>query len=252
MAVFKHGKHEVELYDDIQKLPFLRFQKFNKYQMIANEIGNDFVDYDRRTEKALAFFQKGMVKEGIQELNNRRQAVYNAYNEKSPTGFAAAAMVKRIDDVYYTEYGPDDLENILVHINNIGFTIEEVLTALSAVKKKIETQLVVYFPHHFPKDGNKEETFLRYNRANLLLDKIIEPSPNIDQMVYGIEKEILEGDKPNSWNIHDENNMERIVEVDSRKYALTVAEMSNQDLKTITVFDFYATVDLLKEKHTKN
>ena len=84
--VYKFKNHEIEIYDSIQNLPVLRFQKFNKYQMIASEIGNDFADYDKRTEKALAFLHKNMVQEAIQELNNRRQTVFNAYNEFTPIG----------------------------------------------------------------------------------------------------------------------------------------------------------------------
>ena len=141
--IYKFGRHEIEVFDSIQNLPILRFQKFNKYQMIDNEIGSDFGDYDKRTEKTLAFLQKGMVKEAIQELNNRRQTVFNAYNEYTARGKCFAVLVKRIDDKHYTDYAPDDLDRILEHLNKIGFDVETMVTALVAVKKKIETELVV-------------------------------------------------------------------------------------------------------------
>jgi hypothetical protein len=220
--------------------------------MIQSEIGNDFADYDKRTEKALAFLHKNMIAEAIQELANRRQTVHYAYNEFTPMGRSFAVMIKRIDNVLYEEYAPDDLDRILTHLNDIGFDIEKTVTSLVAVKKKIETELVVYFPSSFPRGGNKEETALRYSRLNLLLDKVIENKDGVDQQIYRVEKDILEQDKPNVWNVWQENNMERVLEVDFRKYGLTVAEMSGQDLDNMTTFDFYATVELLKEKHSKH
>ena len=66
--VYKFGKHEIEIFDSIHKLPFLRFQRFNKYQMQAVEIGSTFEDYNRRMEKGLQFIKKGMMDQAIMEL----------------------------------------------------------------------------------------------------------------------------------------------------------------------------------------
>lgn len=134
--VYKFKNHEIEIYDSIQNLPVLRFQKFNKYQMIASEIGNDFADYDKRTEKALAFLHKNMVQEAIQELNNRRQTVFNAYNEFTPIGKSFAVLIKRIDKTVYEMYAPDDLDAIIKHLNDIGFDFETSMNKLREVKKK--------------------------------------------------------------------------------------------------------------------
>ena len=245
--IVKHKKHEIELFDSIQNLPILRFQKFNKYQMIDSEIGNDFNDYDRRTEKALAFLHKGMVNEAILELNNRRQTVFNAYNEFSPRGKSFAVLVKRIDGKVYEGYAPDDLDLILQHLEDIGFDMNATLNSMEQVKKKIETELVVYFPTYFPKNSKNETVALRVKRANTLLDYII-TGKNQDKEVYEIEKEILEHDKPNIWNVWVENNMERTLEVDFHKFGIAVTKMSGQKLNEITTFTFYATVEQLRDE----
>lgn len=250
--VYKFKNHEIEIYDSIQNLPVLRFQKFNKYQMIASEIGNDFADYDKRTEKALAFLHKNMVQEAIQELNNRRQTVFNAYNEFTPIGKSFAVLIKRIDKTVYETYAPDDLDAIIKHLNDIGFDYETSMNKLREVKKKIETELVVYYPQFFPKNSRKEHTALRVKRVNALLDKIIFQDETCKPKIYEIEKEILEIDKPNIWNVWQDNNMERILEVDFQKFGIAVTELSGQSLTDITTFTFYATVEHLKEKHQKN
>jgi len=90
--IYKHEKHEIELFDSIHDLPILRFQRFNKYQMIASEIGNTFTDYDARMQKTIQFLKKDMKAEAIQELENQRQCVFNAFNEFTPLGKSFASI----------------------------------------------------------------------------------------------------------------------------------------------------------------
>lgn len=240
--------HKIELFETTQDLPILRFQKFNKYIMIANEVGNTFEDYDQRTVKALSFLQKEMVPEAIQELSNRRQTVFNAFNEFSPKSKAFAVLIKRIDGTYYDGYSPGELDKVLKHLDRIGLSYINSMEALNDVKKKIETELQVYFPTYFPKNGNINHTALRLRRINQLMDGLIEEK-DIETVVYGIEKEILEQDKPNVWNVYVEGNMERVLEVDFHKFAVSVVELTGMDINKITTFTFYASVEHLKEKH---
>ena len=133
--------HRIELYDNTQNLPILRFQKFNKYMMISNEIGNTFQDYDARTQKALEFLHKEMIPEAIGELNNRRQAVFNAFNEFAPKGKAFAVLVKKIDGKRYDGISPDELDEVLAHLDRIGLGHADSMEALLAVKKNSRQSL---------------------------------------------------------------------------------------------------------------
>ena len=134
--VYKHGKHEIEMFDSIHKLPFLRFQRFNKYQMQSIEIGSTFQDYDNRTAKIIQFLKKNMVDEAVKEMENRRQTVFNAYNDFSPIGKSFAVLVKRIDNVVYDDFTPDDLDRCLNHLTAIEFDFETSIEKLKEVKKK--------------------------------------------------------------------------------------------------------------------
>ena len=129
------GKHEIELYDSVQNMNIFRFQKFNKYQMYACEIGSTFEDYDQRTAEVYKFLQKGMVAEAMQSLNNRRQLVFNAFSEFKPTGKALAILVKRIDKRKYTDISSDGLDQVLKRLDEIGFTYEQTIDGLNDVKK---------------------------------------------------------------------------------------------------------------------
>lgn len=111
--------------------------------------------------------------------------------------------------------------------------------------------MVVYFPAYFPKNGNKEYTALRYKRMNILLDAVIDQKEAESKDLFIVEKEILEHDKPNVWNVWKDENMERTLEVDFQKFGIAVTERSGQKLSETTTFEFYATVEHLKEKHKK-
>jgi len=244
-------KHQIEVYDSVQNLPIKRFQKFNKYQMIAAEIGNSFSDYDARTAKTLEFLKKDMVKEAIQELENRRQTVFNAMNEFTPFGRSFAVLIKRIDEVNYIGYTPDDLDRILIHLEEIGFDVETAVDKLVEVKKKIDLELTVYFPRFFKKSGFDENTALRVSVLNMQCDEIIYKR-DFTENIFTVEKEMLENSKPNIWNVHREGNMERTLEVDFEKYATSIKEHIDLDIETTTTFTFYATVEHLIEKLTPN
>lgn len=140
--LYKYGKHEIELFDSIHNLPILRFQRFNKYQMQASEIGNTFADYDARTQKAIQLFKKNMIQEGIRELENRRQTVFNAFNDFSPMGKSFAVLVKRIDKTSYEDFSPDNLDRCIEHLEKIGLGNLESIEKLREVKKKSKRNLL--------------------------------------------------------------------------------------------------------------
>lgn len=106
-----------------------------------------------------------------------------------------------------------------------------------------------YFPKYFPKNSKPEEIQLRYKRINAILDWVIDGAITDDAPTFEIEKEILEGDKPHSWNVWHDDNMETVSEVDFHKFALAVTKHTGQKLKNMSAFTFYASVALVEEQH---
>lgn len=155
--IYKHGKHEIEIFDSIHNLPILRFQRFNKYQMIASEIGNTFPDYDARMAKALQFLKKGLTNEAIMELENQRQTVFNAFNEFSPIGKSFAILVKRIDGINYDTFAPDDLDRCLLHLEKIELTQKDAIDKLIEVKKKFKSNWLFTILSFFQKTAIKNK-----------------------------------------------------------------------------------------------
>lgn len=67
--------------------------------------------------------------------------------------------------------------------------------------------------------------------------------------LYRVEKNILEYDTPNVWNVYYEGNMERQLEVDFQKFGVAVASQAGVDLDKVSTFTFYASLEHLKEKN---
>lgn len=109
---------------------------------------------------------------------------------------------------------------------------------------------MVYFPTVFPKNGNKEQTALRVNRSDVLINQIINQENDYSSDLHKVEKSILEGDKPNIWNVHLDGNMERKIEVEFYKYAHSVTEKTSIKIKDTTVMGFYSKVEQIIDKNT--
>ena len=59
--------HRVRLFDAIDDLPIVRFQKFQKYLLIDAGIGGDIASFDRRCEKMRRYMGKGKTDLAMQE-----------------------------------------------------------------------------------------------------------------------------------------------------------------------------------------
>ncbi|WP_440881405.1 hypothetical protein [Tenacibaculum sp. C7A-26P2] len=132
----KVGKHTVKFYDSPENLSIKRYQSFNKYLMIDNEVGSSITDYDRRMQKAIRFLESDMKSEAIKELKNNRQNVFNCLNEYTPRNKALAILVKSIDKKVFTNINSNTLTEIENRLDEIGFTKEMMDDVLSQVKKK--------------------------------------------------------------------------------------------------------------------
>ena len=111
----------------------------------------------------------------------------------------------------------------------------------------------IYFPEDFQNHEQQSQNVLKIKLINTMLDGIInkEDEEVTGKKVFSLEKEILQTVKPNIWNIHVEGNMEQKLEVDFRLYAISVVDSLGLKLEEINVFDFYTSIQYLKNKFKK-
>ena len=84
------------------------------------------------------------------------------------------------------------------------------------------------------------------------VDLIIDENEAYKEEIFQAEKGMLELKKPNVWNTNIEGNMEVETEVEFEKFLVSLSEYTNENLEEITVFRFYALIDLLTEKQKRN
>ncbi len=246
--------HIVLTYNDPENLTMRRYQRFNKFLMIDNEVGSSFEDYNKRSEKLVGFLTAGLNKEALQELKNRNQMVYNAFMEYSPRGRAMAILVYSIDGEVYEDFSSSGIDRILDKLEKIGLSQKQATTIVFETKKKIEQSLTKYFPEKFK--GNNHAKF-EYNSELLKKLKL-----EVRAIVWGVseetskqiaeqEKKMLSLDTPNSWNVNAAKNMEIQMEADFEKYIFAISEHTKVDIEKISVFKFYALEGYITEKFTK-
>ena len=70
------NKKIVRVYDSIDEMPIVNFQKYNKYLLIDSGIGSDADDIDAHIVKIAKFIKANNNKKALQELQNMRQNMY--------------------------------------------------------------------------------------------------------------------------------------------------------------------------------
>ena len=111
----------------------------------------------------------------------------------------------------------------------------------------------MYFPKAFGRGNSEiEENGAILNLLKAGSDILLEDNDKTRKALFVAEKDILELQDVNVWNVYAEGNMEIEMEVDFEKYMLAVSEHTNENMETMSTFRFYAMQEYLKEKHEKS
>lgn len=241
-TVTLHG-YRLELYDSIDELPIINFQKYNKYLLIDAGIGGDADAIDDHIIKVAKLISRGDSKEAIQELQNMRQSLFMINSQISPQHMAFAALVKSVDGKPVTDLTDDGLKKLLNKLNKAKRS--ELIDKLVRIKKKITDELDIYFPAIFDSAKAKNAYSRLYQRTVLVLEGIIKNQDNgdkikeIDDESFSVYKPFVY-DGPESVEIKYEKQFE-----DS---CLLISEKLGVDPKGMTVFQFYNAVELIKRR----
>lgn len=70
-----------------------------------------------------------------------------------------------------------------------------------------------------------------------------------DKRIEEQERDILDLDNPNVWNINTRGNMEVEMETEFEMFMLAVGEHTKEKIDEISVFRFYSLLGYIKEKN---
>lgn len=243
------GKHKVEFYDAIDELPIARFHKYQKYLLIDAGIGGDIQGFDTRIEKTRRYLIDGQTDNAAKELANMRQSIYLILSGINPKHMAFASLVTKIDDKVYDVITDDSIKEILDKLSDVS--IKDMAVQLEAVKKKIDTELMLYFPRLFNDSDVKEYFDILKRRTLEILKNVIKGVSNPDKTVE-IEKlnsKLITYTKPKEFT--GSEGVEVQFDRQHENLCLALSEQLHVNPKEYTVMEFYNAFDLIQERAKK-
>lgn len=134
---------KVELYNSIEDMPILRFQKYNKFIIVDSLVGSDLSDVASALSKAISFIDIEKLDEAKLQLQNIISCISLISQEMSPKYLAFAALVKSIDGLPNYDLSDAGLTNVLLKLNEKpklkglqNLTHKVVTSLLDKIKKK--------------------------------------------------------------------------------------------------------------------
>lgn len=235
------NKKIVRVYDSIDEMPIVNFQKYNKYLLIDSGIGSDADDIDAHIVKIAKFIKANNNKKALQELQNMRQNMYMVNNEISPKYLAFAALIYSIDGKEVNDLSDDGLKKLLQDLKDIKHS--KVIDFLLWLKKKVTSELETYFPGDFVNPKEKEAYDKLKNRTLLALDSIINDTDNTEQINL-IDTMMLNMHTPKVFIGSESVEVKYDKQFEST--CLLIAQKTSMDARKMTVLQFYNAIDNIK------
>lgn len=233
----------LKLYDSIDEMPIINFQKYNKYLLIDSGVGSDADDIDKHIVKIAKFIKAADSKKALQELQNMRQNMHMVNNSISPKYLAFAALIHSINGREVTDLSDENLKAILADLKGVKHSW--LISLLEKLKKKVESELEVYFPSNFANPREKEAYDKLKARALLILEQII-TGESKEQEIEAIDKVMLSFYKPQSFIGETSAEVEYDKQFESS--CILIAQKTSLDAKKMTVLQFYNAIENIKKQ----
>ena len=237
------NKKVVKIYDSIDEMPIVNFQKYNKYLLIDSGVGSDADDIDAHIMRIAKFIKANNNKKALQELQNMRQNMYMVNNEISPRYLAFAALIQSVDGKEISSLSDDSLKNTLADIKAIRHST--IVEFLAWLKKKVATELETYFPGDFTNAKEKDAYDKLRQRTLFVLDSIINDSDNSEK-IEELDQLLINMHSPKSF-IGSES-VEIKYDKQFESMCLLIAQKIGLDAKKMTVLQFYNAIDNIKKQ----
>lgn len=235
------NKKIVRVYDSIDEMPIVNFQKYNKYLLIDSGIGSDADDIDAHIVKIAKYIKSNNNKKALQELQNMRQNIYMVNSEISPKYLAFAALIHSVDGKEVNDLSDDGLKKLLQDLKEVKHS--RVVDFLLWLKKKVTNELEIYFPGDFVNPKEKEAYDKLKARTLLVLDSVINDTDNSEQ-IDAIDMIMLNMHTPKTYIGSESVEVKYDKQFEST--CLLIAQKTNMDARKMTVLQFYNAIDNIK------
>lgn len=243
MKKMKLGEHSVVMFDSIEELPIVRFQKYNKMLMLDAGLGSDLTALDAHLARVGEFIKAGETDNAAREIDNLRQTLFNVQNGLTPHFMSLIPLMAEVDGEPLTDLSDENIQRVYDRLKDV--TMKAYEGAASEVKKKIEEELKAYFNQGGESAASKEYYELMRRRALLMLDEISDGRDRSEE-IRAIESRMVRSDKPRVFQ--GERNAEVLYDKNFVGCCIAIAQNLNMDAKQMTVLEYYRAIEVLEEQ----
>lgn len=244
MKEIQLGSHKAVMYDDISEIPMKRFHRFNKMMLVDSGIGSDLNDVDKHLEKIKAYILTKKPDQAIKEIENLRTNIYFIGQNLCPKYLAFASLLKELDGEPCEDLSDDGLQKIVDKLSDVE--IPTLNQEFEEVKKKIDDDLVSFFPALFDEPTVKEFYDKIRKRTLAILKGIISGNPEeYKDEIEKITLELITYSDPSSFSGQD--NAEVEFDRQFERMCHIISYHLNVSPKNYTVTEFYSAFEYIKE-----
>ena len=231
------------MFDSIEELPIVRFQKYNKMLMLDAGLGSDLTALDAHLARVGEFIKAGETDNAAREIDNLRQTLFNVQNGLTPHFMSLIPLMAEVDGEPLTDLSDENIQRVYDTLKDV--TMKAYEGAASEVKKKIEEELKAYFNQGGESAASKEYYELMRRRALLMLDEISDGRDRSEE-IRAIESQMVRSDKPRVFQ--GERNAEVLYDKNFVGCCIAIAQNLNMDAKQMTVLEYYRAIEVLEEQ----
>ena len=231
------------MFDSIEELPIVRFQKYNKMLMLDAGLGSDLTALDAHLARVGEFIKAGETDNAAREIDNLRQTLFNVQNGLTPHFMSLIPLMAEVDGEPLTDLSDENIQRVYDTLKDV--TMKAYEGAASEVKKKIEEELKAYFNQGGESAASKEYYELMRRRALLMLDEISDGRDRSEE-IRAIESQMVRSDKPRVFQ--GERNAEVLYDKNFVGCCIAIAQNLNMDAKRMTVLEYYRAIEVLEEQ----
>lgn len=243
MKVVTIKGHIIKLYDSIDELPIVNFQKYNKCILIDSGLGSDVDSVDSHIVNIARFINSGDNKQAMLELQNMRQNLHMVVSNVSPKYLAFAALICSIDGKEQNDLSDTHLQELIEYLNEAPHGL--LLDILAKLKKKLSTELEAYFPSEFDSAKEKEAYSKLKMKLILQLQEIAEDTDKASEIAE-IDKFLFSLQKPKSFIGKDSQEIKYDKQFESA--CMIISQKTGLNAKSMAVLEFYNTLTNLQKQ----
>lgn len=236
------GGHIFEFYDAIDTLPIKQFHLYTKYILVLSGIGDSIDAIDNHIGKIASYIQND-PKRAVNELLNYRRCLYSIMTEADYRHKANLCLIKSVDGKKWEDFTDDGIQQLYEMVTTEEerkmkqFEIE--------LKRKLDEELMTYFPEMFATSIEKNQDDLLRRRAMLQLAEILEGVDNTEA-IKAIDNQLYAMADTNNF----EGNESAEIALDKRfeEMCLILAKEFGGAAKKFSVMEFYTANKILADR----